>query len=125
MPLVHDLQKEIGTRVAQLEAAKPSTERDASLAYMRDLKSEADRHVAAGKVSYRDIVEFSFFATRAMGKMDQKKVPIWQRTILKIDRSLQGYKPLPMNEEHALYKSRARSRCSRKTARTTTCKKPA
>ena len=71
--------------------------------YLSELKAEADSIVADNKVSYFHIVEFSYYYARAAGRFTTRTYPLKDRLMLKIDRALEGYKPLSLENEYSLY----------------------
>ncbi|MDG0817634.1 hypothetical protein [Bdellovibrio svalbardensis] len=76
------------------------------LKYLGELKAESAEILAKGSVSYRHLVEFSYFYSRAIGRFDTKSYPLKDRFLLYTDRLLEGYKPLSLSKEYEMYKSR-------------------
>jgi len=70
MPLVKDLHRELNDRLEKLQAAPSSPQTTEAIAYLSQLRGESQKYLARDAVAYREIVEFSYFAARAMGQLD-------------------------------------------------------
>jgi hypothetical protein len=94
------------TKMISLDQFKRAEMRVA-LEYLRDLREEAEIYLQDGKVSYKDIVEFSYFYSRAIGHFDTRPQGPILRLFMFIDRSINGYQQLSISREYDLYKKRA------------------
>jgi hypothetical protein len=95
------LAKEI--REASHGAGDPD-QRLKAVGYFRTLKSEIDRHVAGGSISYRRSIELAYYASEALGVLDYPKETRMQRAFLVIDRYLDGYTPKSLETQVDNYK---------------------
>lgn len=76
------------------------------LKYLTELKAEADQIVADKHVTYYHVSEFSYFYSRAANRFITRNYPLRDRLLLALDRIMEGYKPLPLQEEYNLYHNR-------------------
>lgn len=76
------------------------------LKYLEEVKLELDSYLKHQAIDYRALQEISFFYSRMAGMFDEKKLNIRDRIMLAIDRHLQGYNKLTVEEEYSLYKER-------------------
>jgi hypothetical protein len=81
-------------------------EYEVALQYYKGLHREATSVITAGKISYQQTYELSYFFSRAIGHFDTRALSIKDRMLLPIDRHLQGYKQLRISREFKMYKNR-------------------
>lgn len=84
--------------------AKRLAECDTGLTLLRELRAELESRVQQQSVSYRRLTELSYFASRALGYFDQRDLSIRDRVMLGIDRYLQGYQKVSIDEELRRYR---------------------
>ena len=95
------------TRFPNLFARKKLLQdQELGLKYLSEVKMELDSYLEAQFIDYRALQEISFFYSRMAGVFDEKKLNIRDRIMLAIDRHLQGYNKLSIEEEYSLYKER-------------------
>lgn len=81
-------------------------DQELGLKYLEEVKVELDSYLGAKSIDYKALQEISFFYSRMAGMFDEKKLNIRDRIMLVIDRHLQGYNKLTIEEEYSLYKER-------------------
>lgn len=107
------LQAEIAKVEGQLAARGPWTpwragsvaERQQTVAHLKDLQAEVQRHLASGKIDYQRLLELGFFVSRAMGRDDLGKLNWRDRAMLVVDRVLQGHRDSTIAAERARFKA--------------------
>tara|TARA_R110000868_G_scaffold16687_14_gene74235 strand:- start:1956 stop:3599 length:1644 start_codon:yes stop_codon:yes gene_type:complete len=77
-----------------------------ALKYLDELEAELDGYIGANFIDYKSIQEVGYFFSRISGVFDTKKLNLRDRIMLSIDRYLQGYKAISVEEEYELYKAR-------------------
>lgn len=85
---------------------RKSAEYKVALDYLGDIKAEINTYLVQGSVDYQNLYEVSYFYSRAIGHFDLKTMNVRDRLLLYIDRYLQGYKPLKIDQEYRLYQER-------------------
>ncbi len=110
LPLVRDLAANLDKKIEELTGFRGSrigdAERMVGLQYLKDLKAESDAILKEGAVGYRKLIEFSYFYSRAIGHFDTRFYRPSQRLFLKVDRVIEGYGQLSIEEEYTLYRLR-------------------
>ena len=110
MPLVKDIDKNIDKKIIELQgeigSKLPKDEVQIALQYLNDLKKEAQGILTRGKVNYEELVESSYFYSRAIGHFDTRFYKYTTRNFLKIDRYIDGYKQYSIQNEYDLYRKR-------------------
>ncbi len=81
-------------------------EAELGLKHLGRLQGEVSRHLKAGKINYRQLQELGYFAARAFGHFDLDDLNLRDRTMLAIDRRLQGYEAVSIEEEIERYCAR-------------------
>ncbi len=110
LPLVKDLLENLDKKIEELTSYSGSKIRNSELRvglqYLKDLKAEADSILKKGAVSYRGLIEFCYFYSRAIGHFDTRFYRTSQRLLLRVDRSIEGYRQLSIEAEYSLYRLR-------------------
>lgn len=77
-----------------------------ALKYYKDLLKESNTYKKNGSMTYKNLVEFSFFYSRAIGHFDTREYSFFKRHVLEVDRRLNGYKQYKIEQEYQMYKQR-------------------
>lgn len=77
------------------------------LEYLVRLKQEVQRHLKKGAINYRQLQELGHFVSRALGHFDEADLNLRDRAMLAIDRHMQGYVDIPIEEQIEQYCARA------------------
>lgn len=85
---------------------KQIKDQELGLKYLREVKAELDSYLAKDSIDYKSLQEISFFYSRASGAFDEKKLNLRDRMMLVIDRHLQGYNKLTIEQEYTEYQNR-------------------
>jgi len=106
MPLVKDMRSSLGKRRDELAAnqAIPAREREIAAQHLQELSAQADGYIKHGSISYRTLIEFSHFYTRAVGQFDKRGFSLHDREFLKFDEHLQGFAGRGAEAEYADYR---------------------
>lgn len=104
MPLVKDMAEWLTSKINDL--GNETKEQKVARQYLSDLRAEAQTYLNSNQVSYKALIEFSYFYSRAIGHFDTRPQRPLMRLFLFIDRSINGYKQLSITKEYDLYKNR-------------------
>lgn len=74
--------------------------------FTEELLFEANFYLEANSVSYRNLIEFSYFYTRIRGILDIEKHTIFEKIYLFIDRRINGNAQYAVEKELELYRKR-------------------
>ncbi len=74
--------------------------------YLASLKSEVDKIIDRNKVNYIELLQLSYFSSRATGYFDRLNYSYKFKILMISEYLLQGYKDLPMAEEYQMYLER-------------------
>jgi hypothetical protein len=122
LPVFKKMDKGIADRLEELKAIQeklktegifsslkkkyPEDELKTSIKYLEELKQEISAKISAGKVNYKDTVELSYFYGPVMGHFDTREMSFLNRTMLKLDRHIEGHKQMPIETEYNAFKNR-------------------
>lgn len=109
IPIVKDTRAALKTKLDELTAGtvgRSPEARKVAIQHLTALAKEADGYLAIGTVSYRSLIEYCHFYTRAIGQFDKETFPAFKRAFLKIDERLEGFKARSPEEELADYQAR-------------------
>lgn len=93
-------------KFSSLRKKYPEEELDTTIKYLEDLKKDISQKISEGKINYQDSIQLSYFYGNAIGNFDTREMSFLNRTLLKIDRHIEGHKPKSIAEEYEAYKKR-------------------
>lgn len=110
MPLMIELEANLERKIRELGESTSKKigedEKRVAIQYLSDLRAEARQVLAKGTVSYRHLIEFCYFYSRAIGHFDTRFYGRIVRAQLEIDRAIEGYRQMSIEQEYNLYKDR-------------------
>ncbi len=107
------IDAEIAKLEGQLAARRPwapwrawsVADRQETVAHLKELRTEVQRHLASGKVDYQRLLELGYYVSRAMGRYDMRQLNLRDKAMLVVDRALQGHRTGAIAMERAAFKS--------------------
>ncbi len=107
IPLVADIATNLDRKILELQNNSNSSIKPREIIvatqYLRKLKEESQRILSRGSVGYIELMHFQYFYSRAIGHFDTHGFRAIDRWFLPLDRSLEGYQQLSIDQEYSLY----------------------
>lgn len=100
---LNSIEKEFEIKIQTIKNKKKLYDYEQGLKFLTKLKDEQALYLKAGRISYIDLIHYSYFYTKMTGVFYYNELDSFNRVLLQADRAIMGYKQGNFEKEYQGY----------------------